>query len=335
MKITGKDIAQLYIKEDTQKALDKATVLKEKKMSPFAQEFAQQMKQKGEGGVYRSKVTGYDVALKYATPKATPKTTAPKVAAPAAKSSAPKPATPSAPATMRPVPDRNIPGSQNRLPSDRFTPTPTSAKPEPDRFYGRMIPKGEMGLSSTSKPPAPQTPSRADPAPVAKPAKSDVSTAPSIGFSKGTGKPALSRPVSLPPSMTGMPTAKVDGKEVTQDYARSLTAPRGIRTFDKGNVDTSKFNYPGAASPEGRATKAPTQSTPETPPVEAPKPQAPSEPPKSDKPEVSSALKDRISPENLGSNPENLVNKDVIKGREPKPMNESVVNVGGNKYRIV
>lgn len=102
------------------------------------------------------------------------------------------------------------------------------------------------------------------------------------------------------------------------------------------------------------------------------------------KPSVSSALQDRIKPENLGSNPENIANKDVFKGREtnnrsvtpqaggsvttapepakssstsgadkqwnerPKfdyskagggkggtPMNESTVNVGGNKYRIV
>lgn len=313
MKITGKDIAQLYIKEDTQKALDKATVLKEK-LSPFAQEFAQQMKQKGEGGVYRSKVTGQNVKLAYAQPKVSKPAAAPQTSKTV---SAPLP--PVKPAAVTPSPAVKpglTPGKQtlptvNVKPSAPVAPTkqtlpnidiksaPPVSKPEPE-FKGRMIPKGEMGLSSTSKP--------------------------------STSK------MTLPPSMSGMPTAKEAGKEFTQDYARSLTAPRGIRTFDKGNVDTSKFNYPGVASPEGRSTKVPTQSTSapvETPKPEAPKPQVAPEPPKSDKPEVSSALKDRISPENLGSNPENLVNKDVIKGREPKPMNESVVNVGGNKYRIV
>lgn len=71
---------------------------------------------------------------------------------------------------------------------------------------------------------------------------------------------------------------------------------------------------------------------------EAPAPMATpkaSETPKDDTSTVSSALKNKLSPSQLGSNPENLVNKDVLKGREPKSMNESFVSVGTNKYRIV
>ena len=278
-----KDIVDVCLKEDLQKVLQKTTELKE--MSAFSKEFAQQMRQKGEGGVYRSKVTGQNIRLQYATPK----TSAPKPAAPAP---APRSATPQAPA---PKPQTTSPGqvtlppiSRNAAPKPAAppaaapTPAPTSAAPRPGLSTGKL-------------------------------------TLPSVNVGKPKAEPEMKGRM-ISPSDSG-----IGNKSATPDYS-FVGSKKEMRQGAPMPPPGSPVNAPAVSGVRDFGANPPSSLAQTT--------KAP-EPPKADTSAVSSALADRIKPSQLASNPENLVNKDVTKGREPKPMNESFVNVGSNKYRIV
>lgn len=275
-----KDIVESYLKEDLQKVLQKTTELKE--MSAFGKEFAQQMRQKGEGGVYRSKVTGQNIRLQYATPKTQTQTTAKTPAPlPPARPSAPAPATKSSGQVS--LPPMNV---------------------------GRPM----------AKPAAPAAPA---PAPTTTAARPGLSTGkltlPSVNVGKPKAEPEMKGRM-IPPSESG-----VGNKPSTPDYS-FVGSKKEMRQGAPMPPPGSPVNAPAVSGVRDFGANPPSSLAQTS--------KAP-EPPKADTSSVSSALADRIKPSQLASNPENLVNKDVTKGREPKPMNESFVNVGSNKYWIV
>lgn len=239
-----------------------------------------------------------------------------------------------------------------------------------------------------------------------KPTVSAAPTASTPGDKSATTTSAA-KPAAAPKTTTASttkPAAPVAGKSL-QSRISSLASSNKIANVNKiyagktMDVGGSKYTIQKGDTLTSIAKKFPGQSQTTTA-TEPPEKISPSQynkeremakqnmtapAPKSvNKPEVSSALQDRIRPENLGSNPANLVNKDVTKGREtnnrsdtpqtkgsvttapepakpssasgadkqwnerPKydyskagggkggtPINESTVNVGGNKYRIV
>lgn len=277
-----KDIVESYLKEDLQRVLQKTSELKE--MSAFSREFAQQMRQKGEGGVYRSKVTGQNIRLQYATPKTQTQTQT------TAKTSAPlSPARTSAPA---PKPQTTSPG-QVTLPPISRNAAPKPAAPPADT---PPVPTASRPGLSTGK-----------------------QTLPSVNIGKPKAEPEMKGRM-IPPSESG-----IDNKSTTPDYS-FVGSKKEMRQGAPMPPPGSPVNAPAVSGVRDFGANPPSSL--------AQTPKAP-EPSKDDTSSVSSALADRIKPSQLASNPENLVNKDVLKGRESKPMNESVVSVGSNKYRIV
>jgi hypothetical protein len=156
---------------------------------------------------------------------------------------------------------------------------------------------------------------------------------------------------------------KTGGMSSTLDYLASRDAITGIRSrFSDKSVRPNTFNYPGQVGGQKRGLGPPTQSNaapavsaptqePKAPESEVPKPSSvtnpdgsgarimnrpvPTTPVRPDEPGRASYLKgaEDLSNAMKGKDPNDLVPKAAKIGRES--MNESFVNVGSNKYRIV
>ena len=273
-----KDIVDVCLKEDLQKVLQKTTELKE--MSAFGREFAQQMRQKGEGGVYRSNITGQNIRLQYANkakPSAAPidkispsqynkeREMAKQNMAPVKTSAAPKPAAAPAPkpAAVAPKP------AAAPAPTTDTGSVKTAQDMMRDRtsLKGRLISPSDSGITSKPGIPAPD-------------------------YSFVGSKKEMRQGAPMPP-----PGSPVNAPVVS-----------GVRDF--------------GANPPSSLTQTSNAPTPE------PKP----EPTKTSG--IPSAA-DQMKAIEATPKPDSYVPKAARIGREPAPINESFVNVGSNKYRII
>lgn len=339
-----KDIVDVCLKEDLQKVLQKTTQLKE--MSPFEREFARQMKIQGGPGAGKTFDWGKSkIALKYSTQPKT-QTQAPKVA----------PVKPSAPvAPARPV-ARSLTA---RPPAAAPAPAAKVSAPLPPSRPATMTPPAAPKVSAPLPPVKPAAPSAA-PAPtqtardmMQSPIQSkfdrmattdsanQTKATPPVSPKFGRNVPPSTAPAPPPTNMSAPPTRSYSlptNKDTQDDAERAKGAVRGIRSLQAGNIDTKSFEYPGSASAAGRATEPPTKSNVAPEPAPKPEPETNAD--------GSGARKLGIPVPTTPAKPDEPGYSDYMKGAErlrrdvgsryvPESVNESFVNVGSNKYRIV
>lgn len=253
-----------YLKEDRKRVLQKATELKE--MSAFGKEFAQHMRDQGPGGVYRSRITGKNILLKYGDKTGTQK------------------------------PDKM---SSSQYEKEKQMAKQNMAAPRPANKSSEL-PSGKMNPPGTPVQPDTSSFTRTQ---SAKPSFVDKMTPAQYDTERQMAKQnmAATKPQDTTTTNVSVQNDRVQrmGMLAKPDRTANMTTPSFRRGVDTDNAVKDNMTAPDSTS----STRASvTTATPEI-------------------PKVSSALADRIKPEQLASHPRNL--------------KETVVSVGSNKYRIV